>query len=465
MSELESYDCGFLQDVINDGRVSFGREDREAFSEDEGPYEPHLPDAVVWPASTEEVSRVLATANERRIPVTPRSGGSSIAGNPIPVSGGIVLNTSEMDAVEVRKDDLQAIVEPGIIYDDLNEHLAEYGLQFGPGIGSGHLAMIGGMISNNASGLNAVRYGVTGDHVRRLEVVLPDGRVVECGRNVTKSAAGYNLKDLFVGSEGTLGVITEATLSLEPLPTEKRAMMIDFPSREAASKAVSEIITRGLKPGAIEYVDTTAFEVIDAYHDDVAFSTDPSLIIELHGQNKGIEDDVSLVREICESEGATNWEAVGEGEMERVWQARSDIYPATEAYFEDREVTVIGDVVVPVSKFPEIVRAVAEYSEELDVPTSCVAHAGDGNLHFLPVADTDDEDAVNRANELNEKVIRTAIDLGGTSTGEHGVGLGKRKFMRREHGQAVDVMASVKDALDPKGIMNPRKVLPTTDDE
>lgn len=463
-SERESgHDCSFLDGVIDAERVSFDPDDRADFAADWGPHDPHLPDAVVRPASVTDVSRVLSAANEREVPVTPWSGGSSIEGNPIPVEGGIVLDTYGMDAVEVRPADLQAVVGPGIVYDELNEKLREHGLRFAPGIAAGDLATIGGMIANNASGLNAVRYGVTRDHVRRLEVVLPDGRVVECGRDVAKTAAGYSLKDLFVGSEGTLGVITEATLALEAIPTEKRAALVTFETPNAACEAVASIMREGLTPGAIEYVDTSALEAINAYRGDVSLAEVPTLIIELHGHNAGIEDDVALVRDRCEESDATGWESAGEEEMDRIWQARRDAYPAAREYRADGDVAVIGDVVVPISRYPDIVEAVAEIAADLDVPTPCVGHAGDGNLHFLPVADPDDEAAVERALELNDRVVDRALSLGGTSTGEHGIGMGKREFLRRESPEAVKLMAAIKHTIDPNGIMNPRKVLPDPD--
>jgi D-lactate dehydrogenase (cytochrome) len=456
----QQHDCGFLTDLSLDGRVSFDDEDHERFSKDEGPHPAHLPDAVVWPHSTADVSAVLAAANERGVPVTPRSGGSSIEGNPIPVRGGIVLNVIGMDAVEARPADLQAVVGPGIRYDALNDRLAEHGLRFAPGIAAGDLATIGGMIANDASGLNAVRYGVTRDHVRRLEVVLPDGRVIQCGRDVVKTAAGYSLKDLFVGSEGTLGVVTEATLSLEAVPRARRAAVVTFPTREAASEAVAAVMGAGLVPGALEYVDSEAVRVINDAT-GIGLREEPTLVVELHGNEPGVTADVERVLERCEAAGATDWVvARDEHEIDEVWTARREAYPAACDYREGWDVAVIGDVVVPVSRYPEIVARTAELSVELDVPCPCVGHAGDGNLHFLPLADPDDDETVERAMALNDRVVEAALGMGGTATGEHGVGLGKREFMRQEHADAVDVMCELKEVLDPTGIMNPGKVLP-----
>jgi D-lactate dehydrogenase (cytochrome) len=456
----ERYDCTFLTGAVPDERVDFARSVREQYASDASPHEPSRPDAVVRPETTAEVSNVLAAANERGVPVTPWSGGSSLEGNPIPVDGGVVLDTHGMDSASVRPADLQAVVGPGVIYDDLNEELAADGLRFPPGISSGDVATVGGMIANNASGFNAVRYGETRDHVLRLEVVLPDGRVVECGRDVIKTSSGYSLKDLFVGSEGTLGVVTEATLSLSGIPERKSGALVTFPDRRAASRAVSECIRYGLNPGAIEFVDALSIELINEYRGDDALSAEPTLVLELHGNAAGVEEDLSFARTICEDNGATDWEQRSGDDMDEIWQARRDALPAARAYRENWDVAVVGDVVVPISKYPDVVATVAETSDDLDLLTPCVGHAGDGNLHYTPLVDTDDERAVERAMELNERVVQAAIDMGGTATGEHGVGVGKRKFLDREHGAAVEVMAAVTDAIDPNGIMNPGKVLP-----
>ena len=439
--------------------MSFEESRRAEYSLDASPHEASMPDAVVRAASTAEVSRVLEAANERGIPVTPWSGGSGIEGNAIPVEGGIVLSTAELSGVEVRPADLQAVVEPGVIYDDLNETLADHGLRFPPGISSGSLAMIGGMIATNASGLNSVRYGETRDHVLRLEVVLPDGRVIECGREVAKTSAGYSLKDLVVGSEGTLGVVTEATLSLAGIPAEKRAALVTFPEPEDASRAVSEIIRYGLRPGALEFIDAPSIELINAFS-GTDLPEKPTLVVELHANNSGIEEDVEFARGICTDNGALRWEAAAEDDMDEIWRARRDVLPAARAYREDWDVAIIGDVVVPISRYPEIVAAVKDIAAELDLLCPCVGHAGDGNLHYVPMIDPDDEAMRERAFELNDRVVERALELRGTSTGEHGVGVGKRKFMTREHGAAVDVMRAIKETIDPNGIMNPGKVLP-----
>lgn len=455
----EGYDCTFLESVVPADRVRVSEGQREQFALDASAHEPHLPDAVVHAESAEEVAAVLEAANERGVPVTPWSAGTGIEGNAVPVEGGIALSTRDIDHVDVRPDDLQVTVGPGVVYDDLNEQLARHGIRFPPGISSGESAMIGGMIATNASGLNAVRYGETRDHVLRLEVALPDGRVIECGRDVIKTSSGYSLKDLFIGSEGTLGVVTEATLSLDGIPEHRRAALVTFPDRTSASTAVSELIRYGLDPGAVEFVDALTVELINEYRDDVDLPEETTLIVELHSNTSGIEEDVSFARSICEDAGATNWREA-EDDREEIWLARRDAYPAYEAYREDLIPTAVGDVVVPISKYPEIVATVEELAEEYDIMTPTVGHAGDGNLHYAPMVDPDDDAAMAQADELNERIVAAAIEMGGTATGEHGIGIGKRKFMSDEHGEALSVMSTIKDAIDPNGIMNPGKVLP-----
>lgn len=454
------YDCGFLADAIDSDRVEFAESVREQYAVDASPHTGRLPDAVVRPVSAKGVAAVLAGANERRIPVTPRSGGSGLEGNAIPSAGGIVLSTAEIDYVDVSPDDLHATVGAGVVYDELNDRLAKSGLRFAPGISSGDIATVGGMIATNASGFNAVRYGETRNHVRRLEVVTADGRIIECGRDVAKTSSGYSLKDLVIGSEGTLGVVTEATLGLVGIPKHRRAALVTFPSRSAASSTVSDAIGSALVPGAIEFMDAMSMKMLNAYHDDLEFEERPTLLIELHANNDGIGEDLEFAKLICEDHGMRSWTAAAEGDVDEIWQARRDKYWATQSYREEWEVALVGDVVVPISTYPDIVQEVSDAGDNLDLVVSCVGHAGDGNLHYTPLVNPNDDEMVRRAHRLNERVVTKALELGGSATGEHGVGLGKRKFMTSEHGAAVDLMRSIKETLDPNGVLNPGKVIP-----
>ncbi len=454
------YDCSFLDEVIEQGRVAYTESQREQYQQDASPKAPSLPDAVVWPETADETARILQAASERRIPVTPWSGGSGLEGNAIPVDGGIVLSTFEMTTLDIHQDDLQVTVGAGVVYDELNDALGRHGLRFPPGISSGDVATIGGMIATNASGFNAVRYGETRDHVRHVEAVLPDGRIVQCGRGVVKTSSGYSLKDLLIGSEGTLGVVTEATLGLAGIPKEKRAALVTFPTATAACTAVWEIIRYGLDPGALEYVGEAAIPPINAYS-DIALPVEPTLIIELHGNNAGIDEDLAFVRTICEDNDASTWEAADGDAIDDIWQARRDAYPAIRTYRDEWDIALVGDIVVPISKYPEIVARLGDLAAEYELTCTEVGHAGDGNLHYTPLVDPADDAMVERAWALNEEMVEAALDLGGTATGEHGIGIGKRQFLEREHGSAaVSLMRELKETIDPNGIMNPGKVLP-----
>ena len=454
-------DCDFLTGLDLDGRVDFGAGERGRYAADASPHDPSEPDAVVHAASTDDVSAVLAAADDRGVSVTPWGGGSGLEGNAVPVEGGVVLVTRDLDRVEVWPSDLVASVGPGVVYDDLNERLARHGLRFAPGISSGDVATVGGMVATNASGFNAVRYGETRDHVRALEVVLADGTVLDCGTAAVKTSSGYSLSDLFVGSEGTLGVVTAATLGLVGIPQEKHAALVTFPDERSAAEAVAEVIRYGVRPGALEFVGATQAELIDAYSDAADLAAKPTLVVELHGNSAGVAADLAFVREVFDDNGMERWTEADHGEMDGVWAARRDALPAARAHRAEWDVGVVGDVVVPISAYPDIVDAVAAAADDLDILTPCVGHAGDGNLHFTPLIDPDDPEMVARAHELNERVVYAAVDLGGTATGEHGVGLGKRPYMAYEHGDAVDAMRRIKRAFDPNGTLNPGKILPS----
>lgn len=459
MSDVEPGELRFLYDVVEAGAIDLDRSIRRRHASDESVHPPALPDAVVHPRTAKEVAGILRGANERGIPVTPWAGGSSLEGNPIPVAGGISLDMNGFDDIDIRSDDLQVRVGAGVVYDDLNDTLARFGLRFPPGISSGDVATIGGMIANNASGFNAVRYGVTREHVKQLEVVLPDGRTITCGRPVVKTAAGYSLKDLFVGSEGTLGVVTEATLNLAGIPAATRVALVTFRTGVAASTAVADLMTAGIVPGALEFIDELTVRMVND-HTGIDIPEAPTLLIELHGNAAGVEADVALTETICRDNDALEWQAASKERAADLWRARREALPAYRAYDANLEPAVLGDVVVPISVYPRLVDTIETLAEEHDLLVPTVGHAGDGNLHFAPLVDPGDDAARARAEELGIAIAEHAIELGGSVTGEHGVGIGKRKFMTAEHGEAVSLMRAIKRTIDPNGIMNPGKVLP-----
>ncbi|WP_423750726.1 FAD-binding oxidoreductase [Salinirarus marinus] len=459
------YDCAFLDDLDLDGSVSTDASYREGRATDWGtpPDLETLPDAVVWPASTSDVAAVLAAANERGVPVTPYAAGSGLEGSAAPTHGGISLDMTRMDGiVEVRPDDLQVDVEPGVIGSDVDEAVGRHGLFFPPLPSSGDISTIGGMIATDASGMKTVKYGEVSDWVLRLEAVLADGRVITAGTKAAKSSSGYNLKDLVVGSEGTLAVVTEATLKLAGIPEQKRAGRAIFPTIDDATSAISDAITSGVDVATIELLDETTATMANAYA-GLDLPDAPMVFLEFHADH-GIEEEVEFCRTIFEAHDVSQFEmAATESEMDRLWQARKDVAYASREWDDDLEPLHPGDVTVPISKYPEIIRYARDLAAEYDLTIPCFGHAGDGNFHYVVLVDPDDPDHVAAGEEVYARIVDRALELGGTATGEHGIGLGKREFLVAEHGEAtVEVMRAIKRALDPRDTLNPGKMFPET---
>jgi len=448
-----------MQEIVGAERASARLPDREAHSRDESFHEPHLPDVVVWPENAQEISRILRWANEHRVPVTPWSGGSSLEGNPIPVQGGILLALYNMNRIlEIREADLLVRVQPGIVYDELNKKLAPYGLFFPPAPGSADVATIGGMVANNSSGMHAVRYGATKDYVLKLEVVLPTGEIITVGNEAIKSASGYDLIRLFVGSEGTLGVVTEITLRLRQIP-EKMAAVAVFPTMHELAQAIYEINRYGPVPAAVEVMDADIVRLVNRWK-GLSLEEKPTLVMEFHGTLAGIREEAALIEETCRDNGCISFQAgVTPQERERLWEGRREAHNAVK-YLNTDCIVTIGDIVVPISKYPEAVDKAYEIAAKYGIRVYTFGHAGDGNLHTEILARKDDPDEQRRAETVNQEIVRYAISVGGTATGEHGIGLGKRQFMREEHGTALEVMWRIKQLLDPNGILNPGKIFP-----
>ena len=446
-----------LSDIVGDDGVSTAESERRLRSHDMGGHDPHLAEAVVWPGSSRQVAAVLKLANEQRIPVTPWGVGTSLEGNPIPLHGGISLSFERMaEVVAVHAEDFQVTVQPGLPYKDLNEKLARYGLFYPPDPGAN--ATIGGMLANNAAGIRTVKYGACKDNILRMEVALADGRLIHVGSRSVKQSAGYDLLHLFVGSEGTLGVITEATLKLAPIPSRMSAVVAGFPDVATAVDAVVAVRGSGLEPAALEFIDAATAAMLTE-HGGADFGKRPTLFMEFHAAHEeALTLGLEAVEEICRDLNATNVVKTADPtERKKLWHARHHMFE-TQVRLHPGKRWVVMDVAVPISAYPTLVSHVTEVLAEMDYVGYLVGHAGDGNLHItLPF---EDEAGYKRAMAVNEAIVLKAIDLGGTSTGEHGVGAGKRRYMRREHGEAVDVMAAVKQMLDPIGILNPGKVLP-----
>ncbi|GAB6063897.1 FAD-binding oxidoreductase [Deferrisoma palaeochoriense] len=455
-------DVAYLKQAIGEKHVSTGASNLDLHSKDESYHEPHRPDVVVWPQQTEDVVTVVKLANERGYAVTPWCAGTSLEGNPIPVHGGIVLDFNEMNRIlEIREKDLQVDVEVGIGYRELNEQLRHYGLFFPPDPGA--WAAIGGMIGNNASGVRTVAYGATRDSVLGLEVVMADGQVLRLGSRAIKSSSGYDLIRLLVGSEGTLGIVTKATLRLRGLPPEYLTVVATFPSIHAACEAVSDTIRYGLNPAALELMDDAVVAEINRDR-KMDLEERPMLFLEFHNVNEAaLESQYEMVEGVLAEHGATRIDrGIGADERVRLWEARHGALESIKRNHPGRAVLLV-DTCVPISRYAEMVDHAKAAVEREGVTGFFWGHAGDGNLHLGLLFDPADAAAKEAVQRVNRAVVEHSIAIGGTSTGEHGVGIGKLPFMEAEHGPALEYMRRIKKALDPKNILNPGKMLPGLD--
>lgn len=459
------YDCEFLATLLPDGQVSFSEGARDSHAADWGSEERGTgvsPDAVVWAESTEDVATVLAAADERDIPVTPYAAGTGLEGNAVPAHGGISLDLTRMDAVlDVRPDDFQVDVEPGVMGGAIDEAAAEHGLFFPPLPSSGDISTIGGMIANDASGMQTVKYGEVADWVRKLEVVLADGSVIRAGSRAAKTSSGYNLKDLFIGSEGTLGVVTSATLELAGRPQQIRGGRAIFPTLDDATAAVFDAVRSGVDVAKIELIDALSAAMANDY-----LGTDlpdaPMVFLEFHA-NHGIDAEIDFCRDVFEAHDVDRFEMADEADMAELWAARRELAYATIAYDPDLQPIHPGDVTVPISEYPGVISYAKRLAEEADLLVPVFGHAGDGNVHYTVLTDFDDPEHVEQCEQLYAQVVERAIAVGGTATGEHGIGQGKREYLVREHGEeSVEAMRRLKWAFDPNDTLNPGKIFPET---
>lgn len=448
-----------LQSMVPPDRFSTGESNLDLHSEDQSQHPACRPEAVIWPVDRVEVSEILKYANKNLIPVTGWGAGTSLEGNPIPVKAGIVLDFSQMNKIlDIKEEDFQTDVEPGVIYQDLNEKLRYKGLFFPPDPGA--QATIGGMIANNASGTRTVHYGSTKDHVLRLSVVLTNGEIIETGTRASKTSSGYDLIHLFVGSEGTLGIVVEGTLRLVGLPAESSAAIVTFPSVEAAGKAVYEIIRSGLDPAALELLAPDCINLINQ-EQNLGLNVSPTLFMEYHGPTKNqLAEVLEIVQEICKGEGCSEFRSgLGRTERDDLFKARHELGEMIIRNHPDCSLMVI-DVAVPITAYPEMIGFVREESEKTGIPGYIFSHAGDGNLHLVFMGKKGAEGEWKVIDHANQRIVSKALAMGGTATGEHGVGIGKRKFMEAEHGKSLKWMKRIKSLFDPNGILNPGKIFP-----
>jgi D-lactate dehydrogenase (cytochrome) len=419
---------------------------------------PMLPDAVVFAQTIGDVADAVALCNQYRFPVIAYGTGTSLEGHILAVQGGLSIDLSQMNqVVAVNAEDLTVTVQPGVTRKQLNAEIKDTGLFFP--IDPGADASIGGMAATRASGTNAVRYGTMRENVLALTVVTADGKVIKTGTRAKKSSAGYDLTRLFVGSEGTLGIIVEITLKLYPQPEAISAAVCSFSTIERAVNTVIQTIQMGVPVARVEFLDETSVRALNA-HDKLSLPEKPLLLFEFHGSEYGVKEQAELVQQIANDHGAIGFEwATRPEDRSRLWQARHNAYFAL-LQLRPGSRAISTDCCVPISRLAECLLATKEDLEREGVMHGIIGHVGDGNFHVQMIIDPNDASDIARAEGVNERMVSRAIAMQGTCTGEHGIGLHKIDFLVQESGEeTVDVMRTIKHALDPHNIFNPGKVL------
>lgn len=447
---------GILKQRFGD-RLQTGASVREQHGHTTTWIENQSPDAVIFATSTEEVADIVATCAAQKVPVIPFGTGTSLEGHVNAPAGGVCIDLGQMNRIlAVNEGDLDCIVQPGVTREQLNTHLRDKGLFFP--IDPGANASLGGMAATRASGTNAVRYGTMKDNVLSLEAVMPDGRIIRTGHRAKKSSAGYDLTRLLIGAEGTLGVITQLTLRLHGIPEAITSARCSFPSVDAACQAVMATIQYGVPVARIELLDQLSVRAANAYS-GLDLPETPLLLLEFHGSDAGAAEQAETFGDIADEFGGTGFAATATvEERNKLWQARHDMYWAS-LQLRPGARGISTDVCVPISRLAECVTAAQDKAAELGLLAPVVGHVGDGNFHTLLLIDMDSPDEVAKAEDFVGWLNDLAISMEGTCTGEHGIGQGKKPYLTRELGPAVDYMRAIKAALDPHNIMNPGKIV------
>ena len=445
-----------LKALLGD-RVSTSHAVREHHGKDESYFPYALPDVVVFPKTTEEVRDIVNLCRAHRVPIIPYGVGTSLEGHILAIHGGVCIDMSQMNQVlAVHEADLDAVVQAGVTRKQLNEYIKHTGLFFP--IDPGADATLGGMTATRASGTNAVRYGTMRENVLSLKVVLADGRIIQTARRSKKSSAGYDLTRLFVGSEGTLGVITEVTVKLHPVQAAMSAAVCSFASIDGAAKTVIQTLQSGIPIARSELLCALTMKALNA-HNKTRHREQPTLLLEFHGTEKGVVEQAEMVQEIAKENGGMDFQwATRPEERTKLWEARHQAYFAC-LQLKAGSRALSTDVCVPISRLAECVTETAKDLEQSSLPVPLFGHVGDGNFHLVILIDPKNEKEIEEAKALNVRVVRRALAMEGTCTGEHGVGIGKQAYMQEELGDAVDLMKDLKRAFDPENLLNPGKVV------
>ena len=438
-------------------RVSVSAAVREHHGKDESyfPYAP--PDAVVFPESTEEVRDIVDICRRHRVPMIPYGVGTSLEGHILAIRGGVCIDMSRMNQVlAVHEEDLDAVVQAGVTRKQLNEYIKHTGLFFP--IDPGADATLGGMSATRASGTNAVRYGTMRENVLSLKVVLADGRIIQTSRRAKKSSAGYDLTRLFVGSEGTLGIITEVTVKLHPVQAAMSAAVCAFPTIEGAANTVIQTLQMGIPVARSELLCATTMAALNAYS-KMSYREMPTLLLEFHGSEASVVEQAETVQELARENGGLDFQwATKAEERSKLWEARHHAYFAC-LQLKAGARALSTDVCVPISRLAECIVATTQDIEKASMPIPLFGHVGDGNFHCVILVDPNNPADVDEAKAFNVRVVKRALAMEGTCTGEHGIGIGKQSYLAEELGEAVDLMRDLKRTFDPENLLNPGKIV------
>ena len=445
--------------LIKDNKLSTNRNILEQHSRGEDYFLPQLPDAVFYPHSTNDVQDVVKICAKNKTPIIPFGSGTSLEGHILPVNGGISIDLSNMNKIiEVNQSDLDCRVEAGVTRILLNENIKNDGIFFPIDPGASD-ASLGGMTATGASGTNTVRYGTMRTNILGLTVVTADGSIIKTGGRAKKSSAGYDLTKLFIGSEGTLGIITEIQLRLYGIPESISSAVCHFDTLEGAVKTSMEVIQYGIPVARIELIDEIQMKASIEYSKLKDIEPKPTLFFEFHGTKQSTQEQAKITEEISSSHGGQNFKwAHKSEERSRLWRARHDAYYAALAISPNKR-AMSTDVCVPISKLAECILESQKDLKENNVVAPMVGHVGDGNFHLLMLCNPNDKKEIEKLKEINDRLVRRAIKMGGTCTGEHGIGLGKKEYLKIEHPTTINIMQLLKKSFDPNNILNPNKIV------